>query len=66
MSEKVFDIFITIKTDVGWVCTNCQELLRARGNDLQTSIVTLSEEVARVKGDVADIKETVYCCKHNT
>ena len=57
MSEKVFDIFIKIKTDVGWVCTNCRELLRARGNDLQTSIATLSEEVARVKGDVADIKE---------
>jgi len=40
-----------------WVCTNCHVLLRALGNDLQTSIATLSQEVAMVKGDVADIKE---------
>ena len=57
MSAKVFDIFIKIKVDVGWVCESCQELLRAQGKNLQSAMVTLSEEVAVVKCELTDVKE---------
>jgi len=59
MSEKVFDIFIKIKSDVGWVCEVCVESLRARERNLQTAMVTLSEEVASVKCELANMKDLV-------
>ena len=57
MSEKVFYIFIKIKADVRWVCEVCMESLQARDRNLQTAMVTSSEEVASVKCELANMKE---------
>ena len=60
MSIRVFDTFMKIKLDVGWVCADCRDILRVRGENLQSTMVTLSEEVAAVKCQLSDVKEQLF------
>jgi hypothetical protein len=59
MPVKVIDAFIKIKLHVGWVCEDCRELARLRGQSLMSSMNTLAEEVAMVKTELCEMKKQV-------
>jgi len=56
LPEKLHKQFLGLLEYVGWVCENCRSTLRSKAQKLQAEVSTLSENIAQLHSDVAELK----------
>ena len=56
LQAEVYDIFLKISSDVGWVCADCRATCRSKLHTLQSSISRTNEELSTQRTLIAELK----------
>jgi len=56
LQSEVYDIFLKIASDVGWVCADCRASCRSKLHTLQSSVARTNEELSTLRTLIAELK----------
>jgi len=63
LQAEVYDIFLKISSDVGWVCADCRATCRSKLHTLQSSVSRTNEELSTLRTLIADLKSELDSVK---
>jgi len=55
LQAEVYDIFLKISSDVGWVCADCRATCKSKLHTLQSSVSRTNEELSTLRTLIAEL-----------